>query len=245
MKPKSNTLFHFTRSIENLKSILSGGFHPRYCLEDVRYLMDYCEHIGYPMVCFCDIPITRLADHTNFYGEYGIGLSKEWGLKNGLEPVIYSTSSGIATKVFKYIDQLHDSDGFNKIPDESQRNILEIWNDLLPRVKPLEGNMVVSGNFVEKDFYQESEWRYVPEIFEMAFEDKEKFEGKRNGYNESVLSYTLEFVPSDVAYIFVKKESEIPAIFDFIQNNMGQFPLNDIKILTSRIISLDALSKDM
>lgn len=30
------------------------------------------------MVCFCDV-----------YGHYGIGLTKEWGIRNGVSPVLY------------------------------------------------------------------------------------------------------------------------------------------------------------
>ena len=202
--------------------------------------MPSLDHIGYPMVCFCDIPISRLSEHTTFYGEYGLGLTKEWGLKNGLEPVIYSTRAGIATRVFECLDKLTDAD-IGEHGDE----VLRIWNDLLPRIKPLNGKMVIGGEFVDKEFYQENEWRYVPDAFHMAFEDKDEFERKRAQYNEEVRGYTLGLTPSDVVYIFVKNENEIPVVFDFIQNQMGQFPLNDIKILSSRITSLEALSRDL
>ena len=95
MSPKSDNLFHFTKSIDFLKGILLNGFLPRYCLEDTSYLT--IEYIGYPMICFCDIPISRIGDHTAFYGNYGLGMTKEWGLRNNLAPLLYTPTSGALT----------------------------------------------------------------------------------------------------------------------------------------------------
>ena len=41
------------------------------------------------MICFCDIPLHLIADHINEYGQYGLGLSREWALKGKLNPVFY------------------------------------------------------------------------------------------------------------------------------------------------------------
>ncbi len=195
MKPKSSTLFHFTKSIDYLKSILSEGLEPRYCLEDSRYLGHGQDHIGSPMVCFCDIPISRLSDHTSFYGDYGIGLTKNWGLKNKVEPIIYSTDTGAVPDVIKYLLSIVEFDDKEK-DDLLNRN----FNRLIPRVKPLEGRMVVGGEFIEKDFYQESEWRFVPDDFHMAFEDKDEFQEKLDEYNDLVKQHTLKFTPSDIIH---------------------------------------------
>jgi Putative abortive phage resistance protein AbiGi, antitoxin len=43
----------------------------------------------YLIVCFCDLPLSNLSEHLNFYGNYGIGLTKEWGIGKGINPVIY------------------------------------------------------------------------------------------------------------------------------------------------------------
>ena len=90
MSPKSHTLFHFTDKIETLKLILMNGFWPRFCLEDVSWLKypDF-DFIAYPMVCFCDIPLSRVNEHVSFYGEYGLGLTKDWAVRNGITPVQY------------------------------------------------------------------------------------------------------------------------------------------------------------
>jgi len=38
MKPKTDNLFHFTRSLNVLKLILSNGIYPRYSLEESNWL---------------------------------------------------------------------------------------------------------------------------------------------------------------------------------------------------------------
>lgn len=236
--PKSDNLFHFTRSLDYLQSILKEGLYPRYCLEDTRWLE--IPFVAIPMVCFCDIPISRISEHTAFYGSYGLGLSKEWGLKNLLQPLIYTPSKGAVTGFLR---------GLLEVEQEKIDKIEEIFplskhfQAVSSILKPLSGSMLIGEGVVEKDFYQENEWRFVPPEFEAAF--RRDLDSKRDELNASVAQHVLRFSPQDVRYIFVKSEAEIPFIFDFIQNNLGHWPLNDIKILTSRITSLDTLTKDV
>lgn len=70
MKPKSETLFRFIKEMKFLKDILRGkAFLPRYCMEDLAWrgpLPDgSSSDLAYPMTCFCDIPLSRISDHTN------------------------------------------------------------------------------------------------------------------------------------------------------------------------------------
>jgi hypothetical protein len=54
-------------------------------------------HGYYPMISFCDLPLSLAKDQFSKYGNYAIGLSKEWGVANKLNPVIYiEQNSGIA-----------------------------------------------------------------------------------------------------------------------------------------------------
>ena len=240
MGPKSNSLFHFTKSVDFLTGILDKGFLPRYCLEDNAFLgIDY---VGYPMTCFCDIPISRLAEHSGFYGNYGIGMTKEWGLKNALAPVLYTPLEGVIPALANYLLYLNMKDGAgNQTPEQKALN--DHFYRLVSLTKPIQGNMYVGGTVIQKDFSQENEWRYVPKGFNMLF--KEHFEESREESNAAVADQKLSFSPSDVKYIFVNTDAEIPKVFDFIQNNLGQFPHNDIKILTTRIVSLETLHRDI
>ncbi len=81
MKPRSDTLFYFTKNIDTLKSILKNGFWPRYSLEDFNWYNPQMGSIAYPMVCFCDIPLIRPREHVSFYGDYGLGMTKQWAKK--------------------------------------------------------------------------------------------------------------------------------------------------------------------
>lgn len=86
----ANTLFHFTK-LEYLKNILEFGFWPRYS-EEILFdgiLGEEGFRMYVPMVCFCDIPLTRIEKHQKVYDSYGIGLTKDWGIKNHLNPVFY------------------------------------------------------------------------------------------------------------------------------------------------------------
>ena len=82
MEPKSDNLFHFTKTLDILKSILKNRIYPRFCLEDIEWCgLSPDKFLAFPMSCFCDIPLSRLSEHTDFYGNYGIGLTKDWGVK--------------------------------------------------------------------------------------------------------------------------------------------------------------------
>jgi Putative abortive phage resistance protein AbiGi, antitoxin len=97
MKVTSDSLFHFTTSLDNLKSILSKKFKLTYCHE--KYLLDYETHDSYfPMVSFCDIPLSLAKDQINKYGSYAIGMTKEWGIKNNLNPVVYIEKGSLLAK---------------------------------------------------------------------------------------------------------------------------------------------------
>lgn len=244
MQPKSDCLFHFTRSLDFLKSILSSGFLPRYSLEDVKPLET--DFIGYPMVCFCDIPISRISEHTAFYGEYGIGLSKDWGLKNGLEPLMYVTPKSKLSSLANHLLSVVHSDT-DTLKEGETDSLIDGLRDqffkIIPMIKPISGHMLVSGKTVEKDFLQESEWRYVPTPYQALLENE--FNAEKDKLNAEMENKKLEFTPSDIKYIFVKSDFEIPVVFDHIQNTLARFPLVDIKILISRITSLETLSKDV
>lgn len=239
-RPKSDSLFHFTKNVDYLKSILNNGIYPRYCLEDVTWFgLD--EHVAYPMVSFCDIPLSRINEHTDFYGSYGIGFSKDWGLKNNLNPVIYCSKNGLIPDVAEFLIKPKDDES----PEEEAARNITLFK-LLKLIKPLTGNMIVGGSVIEKDFYQESEWRYTPSNnIDDTVIFQPDFELKKDKKNKEAEKYTLQFVPSDIKYIFVKDDHDIPLMVDFINNNLGKFPLNDLKILISRIISLKTIETDL
>jgi len=88
---RTSTLFHYTRNFGVLKKILTEGFRPNYCGELFSESDKEEFVVGVPMVSFCDIPLTRTGSFVKRYGHYAIGLKKEWGERNGINPILYAT----------------------------------------------------------------------------------------------------------------------------------------------------------
>ena len=245
MNPKSHTLFHFTKSSETLQKIIQNGFWPRYCQEDVKWLgYDGYEFVAYPMVCFCDIPLSRISEHVGFYGEYGLGLTKEWAERNNATPLQYVSNNNHLKKTFR---ELTSSCG--KFEDDNKKDFLYNIRYLLAHTKPTQGNMVINGEIIQKEFYQESEWRCVPKHEKINDHiTHKKYENPENVVKENALTLEhcqLKISPNDIKYIFVKSDSDIPAIINFIQTELDHFSNADLKILMSRVISLESISRDM
>lgn len=236
--------------------MLKNGFWPRYCLEDISWLgTPKTEFVAFPMVCLCDIPLSRVDEHVGFYGEFGIGLTKEWAESNGLTPIHYiAQNSGIPSTYKKLVNLFGKNRGEENEVEEGKDTADEnegwvLLRYLLAHIKPLDGRMVVAGKTINKEFHQESEWRYVPKhesIHEFILKDNfhiDEFLAGRN--NETKQHCMLEFAPKDVKYIFVKRDADIPGIINFIQADLDDYPASDIKILLSRVTSLESISRDL
>lgn len=243
MKPRTKSLFHFTSSLEILCCILEQGFWPKYCNEYIGWVAGDPEFIQIPIVCFCDIPLSRLSEHVVFYGKFGIGMNQDWGIKNGLNPVLYISNDSTLFESLKGSFE-------NPHPDiyDSKYWVMQT----LGYTKPLFGKMKRGEKTIEKNFYNECEWRYVPVIYQGA---KHAFlVGPNESDNPEVIKEAnaerrqdsmLKFTPSDVRYLLVENTSDIPSLVDFINTKLGDFSHNELKILTTKIISLDEISKDI
>lgn len=115
MSTAAKTLFHFTgkneqseNAIDTILSILKDGFRAGYCpevLEDIKNQININEnpHIAFiPMICFCDIRLSQIKNHVENYGNYGIGLKKDFTNHQRLNPVHY----------INFTSGLHDTLGF-------------------------------------------------------------------------------------------------------------------------------------
>ncbi len=225
---RATSLFHFTEKFDTLKTILKCGFFwPRYFIEEKSWL---APDIIFPMVCFCDTGLSHLEEHTDFYGNYGLGMTQEWGEKLGLNPVIY----------------LNDTSPLARKLKQSAKTEAP---HLLAYIKPMVGPTTKTGSLEDKDFYEECEWRFVPEA---VFTTKEcglpvsalTRQAALDRANEAMLEHPLIFGASDIRYLFVKDTSEIPDLYDFIQTLVDGYSAPELKILTSRILSLQELGQD-
>ncbi|WP_180913071.1 abortive infection system antitoxin AbiGi family protein [Vibrio parahaemolyticus] len=245
MNPKSHTLFHFTKNKDTLLKILKGGFWPRYCLEDISWQgYDGQDFVAHPMVCFCDIPLSRIDEHVDFYGMYGVGVTKEWAEINKITPVQYISNNNHLKKTFQ--DLINVSSNLNK---EEAKQFLHNFRYLLAHIKPTQGRMLVDGLSVDKEFYQESEWRCVPKHPEkLDHLTKEMFDSYETLSNANKVTFDncrLKITPNDIKYIFVKEDSDIPEVINFIQSDLDEYSASQVKILMSRVISLESIKKDI
>lgn len=202
----AHTLFHFTYNKNSLLSILKNGLYVRYSLENFESLINDKAEIVFPMTCFCDIPLSHVRRHTNTYGKYAIGLSKSWGMKNQINPIIYtypnSATTTILNDVFENIENFFDIEEkelekfkfnrsaeivyerFNTREEEFSKRVESVNSKLshfIRYIKPYEGKFYRNGDYLENlvRFYDEREWRFTPSrefLFSKEMKDSYKSE---------------------------------------------------------------------
>lgn len=244
LNPRSHTLFHFTDSLETLVKIIETGFWPRYCAEDFRWYNEGLGYVSYPIVSFCDIPLTRIGEHTSFYGRYGLGVSREWAINAGLNPVIYLSPK---SELRKTILRLAQPEHFVTPPNRSiyTDNLFEV----LALIKPLSGRMPrVDGTEFEKDFCLENEWRYTPKLpqgrkcIPIQKHRQEKDEYDRYTFDKCLLKFDL----SDISYVILETEAEYDRLFDYLGHleKSDDSKKSTFESLRSRVISLEKIARD-
>jgi len=254
----ANTLFHFTKNINNLISILKNGFYPRYSLEDFSLIakdiiqndskiQDDFKDQALPMICFCDIPLTKIKIHVDNYGGYGIGLSKKWGEKNGLNPIKYINSESDLSKHYREF-----ATHARSLYDYRDNKIMGIFFRLFSYVKPYEG--ILFKNKKKITFYDEREWRFIPKI---TAEDEnnniaKKVIGKEDYDNKNMLrehnkrlkkNFPLHFKEDDINYILVRNKSQLLKIIATIKK-MKSFSSEEKDLLLTKVISIDQIFED-
>ena len=220
----SDTLFHFTSKREYLVNIIENGFSPRYCTEDFSAFSSvfgsdtkYFD-FGVPMLCFCDIPLSKVKEHISVYKGYGIGCTKAWGIERGVTPVIYAKPASETVQGIQ--NALVFLQNISNISADNASKIGSIRDNLMRMmkyVKSYEGRFEHNGQIFEKKrFYDEREWRYVPN-----FSDEET-----NAF-PSWISKELLLINIPVANLILKRDEkiwpqgffgDIPWIYEKLQN---------------------------
>ena len=220
MNISANTLFHFTKDIKTIVSILETKFYPRLCLEDT-VISQFPFRLAIPMVCFCDIPLSQIAEHTSKYGNYAIGIKKDWAIKQGVTPVLYVHENSLISNTI--ISEMKQLGAKKKEEDDITAKVMK-YIDTICLMKRYQGY----DDRLKKEirFYDEREWRYVPprqssDQFCYLMESAYKDEHVRSLINMENEKYGLIFNPDMINYIIVDKESEILLIKDSIEKIKG------------------------
>lgn len=244
MNISANTLFHFTKDINTIVSILETKFYPRLCLEDT-VIPYFPIRLAIPMVCFCDIPLSQIADHTSKYGNYAIGIKKDWAIKQGVTPVLYVHENSLISNTI--ISEMREL-GKKKAPEEDITAKVMKYIDTICLMKRYQG----FDDRLKRDirYYDEREWRYVPprqsrDQFCYLIESEYKKDDIRALIDKENEKYGVVFNPDMINYIIVEKESEILHIKDTIEKIKGSFSFDSVQLLTTRILSMERIREDM
>ncbi|PNU32925.1 abortive infection system antitoxin AbiGi family protein, partial [Serratia marcescens] len=95
-------------------------------------------------------------------------------------------------------------------------------------------------------FADEREWRFVPDIHQskgkayIASKDGMRQVNGKERYNEQYKDVRLGFLMSDIRYIIVRNESDVPRMIDFLSEKIG-----DKNTLLTRILSTELIGNDM
>jgi hypothetical protein len=196
-----------------------------------------------PLVCFCDLPLSLIRKHISEYGDYGIGLTKQWGIKNGLSPIIYTHKTA---QTWPPILRLS--------ANAEKNNDKTVANDLMrlaAYTKPISG-AAWRNNVVEPKvhFYDEREWRYVPVVRggEPLFLRRGGYTNahKTNTLNKRLKAkYALPIHPDDVQYLIVPDDKQERHVLSLAKYIKGLYGHNNAVLVTTTIMSFDCIQEDV
>src|SRR5689334_23301426 len=79
-------LFHITKKIETVKEIFRYGYKPSYAIETLAG-----KRIKVLMVSFSNVLLRDVGEQEVInYGSYAVVMTREWGIKNHVNPVVYT-----------------------------------------------------------------------------------------------------------------------------------------------------------
>lgn len=197
----SNIIWHQT-DFKGLKAILTEKwFKCSYSLEDIHWKSSNIQ-IAFPMLSFCDIPLSEMGDYIGKYGMYTIGIKREWAQKAGFTPVWYQTEhSPSLIELMRHRDRLFKEDW-------TDEDIL-IWS-ILSTIKNYQGDLK-KYKFKSYRFYDEKEIRYVPTYNELHdlgirpfLHSSQYVEFKQLNKGSSIVpELTLRFESNQIVYILI------------------------------------------
>ena len=248
MSLSSNSLIHFTSDKDNLKGILEDNFKIYNCRETIVLGGKGASWI-IPMVSFCDIPLSKIKDHISKYGSYGVGMTKEWAIRQGLNPVLYMAQTSMLSENYRKLWNFNipkfGPDGIGW--DDNQKG----FTDVIRYFKNYEGELKRKGK-TTKDyrFSDEREWRFVPPFSENCeFLMSDGWYSESNNKKESdekLLEMRLKFEPADIKYIIIDNDTEIGEFIDHLRRAKGKnFSLHEIERLTTRILTVEQIKSDI
>lgn len=218
----STTLFNYTDSYRYLIDNLRHGIHCGYTIEKLHRRVRY----RVAMTCFCDIPLSMVKDHFEWYGQYGIGINKKYALTNNVMPVWYTTNRN---PIVKFVGTAAGTIA------HAQESV-----DILKYTKGHYGRqMDVNGVIRKKKFYDEKEWRFTHEDsrFHLNHEiDDHALPMQRLRFP---LSDTLE----EIEYIIISETAELSKTISYLRRIATRLRISP-DLLISKILIAENIKRD-
>ena len=200
----SYSLFHFTSSLDTLQSILKGGLRYSWVAEKLPI-----RGIGYLLqsICFCNIPLSMIEEHVEWYGKYAIGFKRTALRAKGASPVFYLHSD--SALLYK---------GKNAFDSYRQERFL-------PYFKQFYGEQYHPkySTYKKKLFYDEKEWRLFTGVVELVrFKDQADLEDKRVQKKNDTEDWKVLPIDSDmIEYIILEKPDDLAPFKDFLRKHFA------------------------
>lgn len=225
----SKTLFHFTDKLDNVEDILLNGF--KFSLNAEQLANTYNAYFVNE-ICFCNIPLSMIEEHVDWYGHYAIGLKRSVARTLGATPVFYVHSKS---------PQIQHSRSIKSLPwyQKFSNFTLYFKNDQGKQYKKK------TMKYENKVFYDEKEWRIIKGDFLM-----EKFKNQIGLYNrlqtlkkdpKYIVGTRLTINIDDIEYIILDKPSDMVAFDVFLSSN---FPPKKKMQILPKILYYSQIKRD-
>ncbi len=237
-----------------------------------------------PMVCFCDIRFSAIGEHLETYGHkpddagpgqaYAIGLTKQWGQRNGLNPILYllpksklagqlasAYQSSSETKRFepspgiqveKYFPPREMGDKYFR--EDNQGNkfpFTYLYSKVIEKVQ------ITQPWTSHKNNYQdEKEWRYIPDNARIvALYEWNYITRNRHLYDSMTINAKkaldecpdydkLKFNHDDITHIIVQKDDDVLSVHDTLRDRYPDLPPEEMALLLTKVRSYEGMLKD-
>ncbi|GEM_PF-961099 len=251
MSVSNRSVIHYTSEYKTLCSILKDrAFLPSFCNETIKIDNNNIQRFAVAQVSFCDIPFSQIKQHVDSYGSYAIGLSKNWANLKHLNPVQYVGMDTPVTTALKFMTDYLFMQNDNTKFDFSSTYILESLKKQLSFMKHHTDDLYREKETIQNYvFYNEREWRYVPDNFEEYIKfikpqwDINQFRQYKNEWNKELRNknINLEFDFKDITYIILKNNIECRNFFLFCQE---EFSHDELLELVTKIVTIESIQND-
>lgn len=174
----ANILWHMTKKDAFMSILKNKQFSYSYSLERAFPVKDM-KGFAFPMISMSNLPFSEIATTKWTYGDYAIGLSREWGVKNRFSPVWYCN---FGSRVWLQLSKL-----VYEAATRDDKGYLGMGMYLMSNVKFVQAPLIsTKRKFRNYRFYDEREFRLVPFITETDKEGippcipKEEYEEFKN-----------------------------------------------------------------